>query len=187
MKIKKILFISLMFVASSFANASLILDSVWGDIRGIDADGFVLVNDSAVEFSRSDFGFQNDIWTGDFSSNGMFTLKVETVAPFGNITGGGGSVWFFNNFSWSNPLEEIVEVRLVDFVGNSFSNPFNLSFTKSSITFVMDDLNLDHPSKVFTSGTFQIITSSIAVPEPSTYFLFISAFLGLLLRKKESK
>ena len=190
MKIKKILFISLMFMASSFANAGLILDSVWGDIRGIDADGFAFVTDPAVEFIHSDFGFQNDIWTGDFSADSMFTLKVEAVGPFGNIAGGGGTEWIFNNFSWSSrPLEEILDVRLVDFVGNSFSNPLNLSFTKNSITVVMDglSLNANDPSRIFTSGTFQIITSSTAVPEPSTYFLFISAFFGLLLRKKKSQ
>ena len=170
---------------SNIASAGLILDSVWGDIRGIDADGVASVSDSTVEFTHSEFGFDNDIWTVDFSTNGLFTLKVDTVGPFGNIGGGDGSQWFFNNFSLANnPIEEIIDVRLVDFYGESFSDPLNISFTKDSITIVMNNLGLDAsiPSNTFTSGTFQIITST-SVPEPSSILMFALVLMILVSKK----
>lgn len=183
-----LLFVALLGLSTCMAKATPILNSVRADLRGTDADRVALVSDSSVEFTHTDFGYGNDIWTANFSTNNMFTLSVETVAPNGNIAGGQGVNWSFFDFNWfSSPLERIVAVRLVSFIGTSFANPANLSFTNNSITFVMDGLSLSARNPVtFTSGTFQILTSSteVEVPEPPLLSIFILGAVGLLLIRK---
>jgi hypothetical protein len=187
MKSITLLFLCVVMLPLS-VSATLIGDTINGDLRGSDADGSVVVSNTDIEFTHTDFGFNNDIWTADFSDN-FFTLKVEVVGPEGNISGGPGFQWSFSDFDWLGfPDSEIIDVRLVSFVGPSFSTDTDISFTKDSITINSGilDLIFSDSDRQFSSGTFQIIASH-EVSEPIVISIMGLGLIGLCYRRRKAQ